>query len=225
MTKNNAIIVKQFLIFLLLAALTGLISSFVLIDVLWLESGVREISLTEISQELFLLITAALYLRCAIKREEIRGGLLLIAGFYATLFIRELDYWFDFIQHGAWLWFALSATGLALFAAWKARDSVARGLATFILHPGFAYTLCGLVTVLIFSRVFGMTMLWETLLNDGYANIVKTSIEEGTELLGYTLCLFSACYFSLAPQPAAVAEQHFVAGVISGRQKESYHWK
>lgn len=198
---NQSPILKQFVIFLALAVCIALSTSFLFIDVLWLHNQVKEISLTEISQELFLLANVVIFIFCARRSPGMRGGLLLIAGFYAALLIRELDSFFDMLHHGAWFWFALASTALFLILAANWHASVKPGLLAFTRHPCFAHTTSGMVVILVFSRLFGMTELWDGLLQGGYLNVVKTAIEEGTELIGYTLCLFSSAWFALSLQP------------------------
>jgi hypothetical protein len=48
------------------------------------------------------------------------------------------------------------------------------------------------VIVLAYSRLFGMRMVWETLLSDKFTYNAKTAMEESSELLGYLLILTSA---------------------------------
>jgi len=45
------------------------------------------------------------------------------------------------------------------------------------------------VLLLFYSRLMGMTSLWNGLLGDQYIRIFKNAIEETTELLGYTFIL------------------------------------
>lgn len=45
------------------------------------------------------------------------------------------------------------------------------------------------LAVLLFSRVFGMGALWHQVLGEGYARLVKTTVEEGIELPAYSLWL------------------------------------
>ncbi|MBK4713813.1 MULTISPECIES: hypothetical protein [Tenebrionibacter/Tenebrionicola group] len=195
MLRRKCPALNTFIIFLLLANCAALSVGILFVDVLCLHNHVGEISVTEFTQEALLLACAALWLRSALKTPALRGGCILIAGFYAALLIRELDYYFDAIYHGAWLWFALITTAAALWFARRWRHSVLPGLNAFTRHPASGYTLCGLVTILIFSRLFGMSAFWQTLLGDNYVMAVKTAIEEGTELMGYTLCLFSSVWF------------------------------
>ncbi|EOW9564629.1 transporter, partial [Enterobacter hormaechei] len=49
--------------------------------------------------------------------------------------------------------------------------------------------LSGLLAVLVFSRLFGMQVLWHDILEHGYMRVVKNVVEEGSESFGYMLCL------------------------------------
>ena len=48
-----------------------------------------------------------------------------------------------------------------------------------------------ILILLVHSRLFGMGILWKTILNDGYVNTVKNAMEEGTELLAYVLIFYA----------------------------------
>jgi len=50
----------------------------------------------------------------------------------------------------------------------------------------------GLALLLAYSRLLGMGHLWRGVLGDGYERIVKNAIEEGAELLGYTVILVAS---------------------------------
>ncbi len=222
------IILKQIGLFFAISVFGALAPALIYIDTLWLVNGVKEWSLTELTQELFLLITAVIFITSALRNTQWRAGLMLAGGFYLVLLIRELDYFFDFIRHGAWLWFALSATVITLAYAWRHRTTIAPGLVALIRHPGFGYLMSGLVCVLVFSRLFGMSALWKNVLTDGYAYQVKASIEEGVELLGYSLNLFAALYWRFAPaQATSVAYSSVNVAHRTARSigDEEYSWE
>lgn len=118
-----------------------------------------------------------------------RGFRILADGLFACLLMRELDGLFDPISHSAWCWpFSL----IGLVCVWKAfkpgeGKSFFEALATFTREPMFGSMATGL-GVLIFSRIFGMVALWHIILSDGYARLAKTTVEEGIELLTYSMC-------------------------------------
>ena len=76
--------------------------------------------------------------------------------------------------------------------------------------------------VLIFSRIFGMVALWHIILSDGYARLAKTAVEEGIELLTYSMWLSAAIEYYLA-QRASVTE-HITPQRLNARPLSSTHY-
>ncbi|HIE0651155.1 TPA: hypothetical protein ACXJNB_004314 [Serratia marcescens] len=170
-----------------LAALVGL----VFIDVHWLHNFVHETSLTEAAQELLLLAIAGGFFAAARRQAERRSAWMLVGGFFLCMLIREMDFAFDALWHGAWVWFALAVALVCLWHAGRHIAATVRGLADFVTHPGYGMMCAGLLCILVFSRLFGMSALWQTLMLEGYNRVVKNMVEEGCELLGYGLCLLA----------------------------------
>lgn len=56
----------------------------------------------EVVQEAVLLLSGFIFMISAWREKEWRGAMWLIHGFFISLFIRELDAYFDVIHHGAW---------------------------------------------------------------------------------------------------------------------------
>lgn len=130
-----------------MAALVGL----VFIDVHWLHNFVHETSLTEAAQELLLLAISGGFFAAARRQAERRSAWLLVGGFFLCMLIREMDFAFDALWHGAWVWFALA---VALACLWHAARHIAatvRGLAYFVTHPGYGMMCAGLLCILVFS--------------------------------------------------------------------------
>ena len=61
-----------------------------------------------------------------------------------------------------------------------------------------------MLIVLVFSRLFGMHQLWQHLMLDGYNRVVKNIAEEGTELLGYSICWLASTRYLWQTRPARV---------------------
>jgi len=159
------------------------------LDVSVFNTEILEISFTEITQEVMLLLCAWLF--WSAPAPGARGGFdVLAAGFFAALLMRELDGLFDPISHSAWLWPCLAIAGSAVFFALKPanRRRTATDLAAFMRSPTFAALSTGMA-VLIFSRVFGMGVFWHHILGEGYARLAKTAVEEGVELMAYSIWL------------------------------------
>lgn len=183
------ILVNLFLRCFFLSLATGVAILCLHIDVNILKNGLSEVSLTEIVQESILLLIVLIHLVAARKQPDMRQCNVLIAGFFMAMLIRELDGVFDLIHHGSWVWFALIVSIIAAAYAARQPQRVLNQLTQYTAKPAFGMMLSGLLATLVFSRLFGMSLLWHSLLQDGYVREVKNMVEEGTELFGYILCL------------------------------------
>ncbi|UQY44155.1 hypothetical protein M1E08_20945 [Erwinia sp. PK3-005] len=188
MSDDIKIITVKFAGFFGCAIFLALMMGLVFIDVNWMNDALHETSFTEIFQEIELGAIALMFFSQAYQQGNLRYSLLLIGGFFTCMLIREMDFLFDSLYHGAWVWFALAVAFLCLWPAVLHLPATLSGLVNFLRHPSWNMMAAGLLTVLIFSRLFGMHELWETLMLDGYNRTVKNMAEEGTELLGYSFC-------------------------------------
>ncbi|WP_345830847.1 hypothetical protein AAGR08_23270 (plasmid) [Pantoea sp. BRR-3P] len=160
-------------------------------DVFVLADEMKESSVTEIMQELILLVVASLFICRAGKDKARRPALILMAGFFIVLLIREMDFAFDILSHGSWLWFSLTVSVYAVYQAVRHGQQTLAALADFMSRPSWGMMCAGILTVLIFSRFFGMNELWRHIAGEDYPRVAKNLAEEGTELFGYMLCLLS----------------------------------
>lgn len=186
--------IAEFFVFAIIVAVIFIAP---LADILILKNGIAEISLTELLQELNLLIIAAIYFYLAAKHPDIRFGSILIAGFFSCLLIRELDFISDRSEMLSWFHFVVAVAGSCIYLALKNRKNAVYGLAHFSKSESYYIMVCGLVTVLVFSRLFGMKIIWQALMDDGYIRLVKNAAEEVTELFGYTVCMISAVKYCI----------------------------
>jgi hypothetical protein len=65
--------------------------------------------------------------------------------------------------------------------------------------------LAGFLITFIFSRLFGKTSFWQTLMGERYFRSVKNAAEECIELLGYGLLLAAAAEFYLLAKPKKIS--------------------
>lgn len=209
MRENLLILGREMAAFLLSAALLALMMLVVYIDVHWIHANLRETSLTETCQEILLGVIAGLFFWQAFQRPQQRGALILIGGFYSCMLIRELDFLFDKIAHGAWVWPAIATTILCTGIALRHPKQMLSGLVQFMRNANWQMMAAGLLIVLVFSRLFGMHALWETLMLDSYNRMVKNMAEEVCELLGYVFCTFSTVryFWQLHVQSVAIKAQ------------------
>lgn len=183
--------------FFLLTILTLAAPLIIATDVLIIgHKGIPETSVTELMQELLLLISAVLFGLCALRIPDSRGFLVLVSGFFACLFIRELDAYFDKIDHGFWRWPALSIAAAAITFALFCRKTVARPMADFIGTKPYYHVLFGLIILLVLSRSMGSgTLLWKPIMGDAYDGAFKATLQEGLELFGYILIGYGSFLF------------------------------
>jgi hypothetical protein len=205
------------LILLLKLLLTGIIFGMIWLDIAVFDTQMLEVSFTEITQELMLLGCALLFWFSPANEGQ-KGFNVLAGGFFACLLMRELDGLFDPISHSAWCWpfmlIAITSFTIALKPA--NRLDTLRALATFTKTPAFG-TLSTALCVLVFSRVFGMGALWHLILNEGYARLAKTTVEEGVELLTYAMWLVASAEYFLQQRAAVGVPARHTAGVLHGR--------
>lgn len=202
MREQFLILGRECAAFLFATLFLVIMMSAIYIDVNWMNDAMHETSLTETLQEVMLASVAALFFCSARHRAAQRGALILIGGFYSCMLIRELDFVFDLVAHGSWVWFALATAAASLALALRAPRGTLDGLVAFVTHRSWLMTASGLLIVLVFSRLFGMHQLWQHLMLDGYNRVVKNMAEEGTELLGYSLCWLASLRYLWQTRPA-----------------------
>jgi hypothetical protein len=189
--------------YLKLVVLTVAVPLMVAVDVLWLEHGIKEKSVTELAQKGLLLLSALLIGLSARRHTESRGFLVLVAGLFAAMFIREADVYFDMVAQGSWLYPALAVSLLAIVYASRQRGTVIAPLIGNLQTKSFNYIMIGLILVVLFSRLFGTGQLWREVMGEDYRNLYKSMIQEGLELLGYVLICFGSVRLYLRKSSSA----------------------
>ncbi|MFK3706264.1 transporter [Klebsiella sp. NPDC088457] len=202
-------VLRSFLFFLGAGAASAVAVLCLWIDVRVFDNNIPEISLTEIVQELVLAMIVLIHFALASRYALLRSCNILVGGFFLTMLIRELDAVFDLISHGSWVWFALFSTLCTLIYPLRHCRQTLSQLAQYTRTPYYGMMLSGLLAVLVFSRLFGMHGLWYSILEAGYARVVKNAVEEGSESFGYMLCLTASigyyCYFRYLARTSTAA--------------------
>ena len=147
---------------------------------------------TETLQLIMLAITSFSFIQLSRHVPSVRHAAILIAGFFATLIIREMDYWFDKIHHGFWVYPALIIAGIACMKATKGGKNTINEMASILNAPHMILLNTSVMLLLVFSRLYGMGHFWEGVMGEQYVHAVKTISEEGIELLCYCLIAYSA---------------------------------
>jgi hypothetical protein len=193
--KNDInIILKKFFYFFLKCLLPTVVVGLIYLDITTF-GDIRECSFNEAGESVFLLLTIAIFVYLAIKKEA--SGLWLVVGFFACMFIREQDAYFDDIFHGSWVYFALVSV---IFFVWKAlskgKEKTIKTLAEYMQAPAFTTMSIGVMVVLAYSRILGMNKLWKLIMGDKFIRVVKNVVEEGTELFGYSIIFLAAVEYA-----------------------------
>lgn len=180
----------------LFAVMVTLPVALLYLDIHWLKDNVGEWSLVELTQLGFLFASALAFVRLARRRADDRRFAVLAAALFACMLIRELDAVWDLLFRGLWSLLVTAVAGSALAYALRDWRAALAGLVRFLgSRPGTLMTI-GLVMLLFYSRLFGMTALWQGLLEEGYIRIFKNAVEETTELLGYSFILAASLTYA-----------------------------
>ncbi|ASM38684.1 MAG: hypothetical protein SPI03_04965 [Campylobacter sputorum] len=192
-------LIKHILIFLIMSfiLLTIMLVSYTNINIEDINDIASEYSFIEISQEIILFIIICIYFYMAKQIYILKHICILIGSFFMCMLIRELDFLFDILHHGSWFYFAIITAIIGTTLAFRDKNKLLNGFEYYKNLPYFGMMISGLLTILVFSRLFGTTMFWNLLLPNNYANIVKNIVQEGSEFFGYILCLFSSIYFMI----------------------------
>ncbi|CAM3545311.1 hypothetical protein VA7868_03046 [Vibrio aerogenes CECT 7868] len=190
--RTRFIILKLLLIALMTVGAGLLVNLCLRFDIIYGDHLIGEVSMTECVQQILLGITIVAFYRVKLFRPELRHGAILIAGFFMVLFIRELDFLFDAITHGFWIYPALLVTFAAIVYACSGKKQAWYSLGSICHAPNMRLLVASLMVLLVFSRLMGEASFWKAIMQDGYVRVVKNAIEEGIELLCYAMIAISA---------------------------------
>lgn len=195
--SSRDIVLKNFAKFFMLAfgalLAIGLMVALAYIDIS-AAGRIKDASYTENLQETLLILSSAIFIYLAKKKKS--RGLLLVAGFFACMWIREWDAVFDDIFHGAWKYIAIpTAIGFTYFALREGMQKVWDDLAEFMKSKSYDIVVTGLIIVLIVSRLLGNRAIWMLMSGPDFKYVFKTFIEEGVELLGYMIIFTGSMHY------------------------------
>lgn len=153
--------------------------------------NVLEVGFVEGAQSVLLFLTCAACLLLASRRRD--EAFILMAGFFACLFIREQDAFLDGVFHGFWAYVAVPTALASVYFALRGTGltGLVEKLGNLTRTPPFAALLCAMAFLLVFSRLFGMQEVWSQLLQGANFRTVKNCVEETTELMGYATAFVS----------------------------------
>ncbi|MCP2231514.1 hypothetical protein [Erwinia aphidicola] len=157
------------------------------------KNEVNKHSITAISHSVFLIINIILLYKIKDNNRDLSGGILLIIGLFAAMFIREnrenIRDLFNGALHWSWLAIAISVSYLWQAAQQGIRKAL-RNLVELHRFGDYNYLICGLILVLVWSRLFGNRYLWKGIANIHYSEALKNTAEEPTQSLGYLIIMY-----------------------------------
>jgi hypothetical protein len=166
------------------------------LDIQLLGNSIGEVSVTELSQLGLLALTVGMFGWLAQRVPADRRFATLAAGFFACMLIRECDAWLDMVFDGLWQILAIATAGVCVTYALRDWRATLRGMARLVTARSGFLLIVALVLLLVYSRLLGMGSLWKGLLSDEYVRVFKNSVEEGSELLGYSLIAAAAASYA-----------------------------
>lgn len=210
---------RRTLVYALLTALPVLL---LYLDIHWLQDDIGEWSIVELTQLGFLFASVMAFARLARHRPEERAAALLVGAFFACMLVRELDAVWDLLFHGCWQLLVALIASSALLNAWRDRERTVPAMVKLLSTRAGTIMTMGIVLLLVYSRLFGWTVIWRGLLSDAYVRVIKNAAEEGTELLAYTIILGASLSYvaqrlrhpvrKARAMPAGSRERHMAGG-------------
>lgn len=157
----------------------------------------RENSWLEWLQITLLVAVVAVLATCTGRAAPLRQCAILMAAFAMAALVRENDSLLDQVHKEAWEVLVLACLVPAGINAWRNRSRLEAELRVFTPMLAFGVFLCAFATIFVFSRLYGMSVFWEGVMQDQFQRTVKNVSEEGIELYGYGLLLVAAVEFAL----------------------------
>ncbi|WP_157682417.1 hypothetical protein [Nitrincola nitratireducens] len=171
----------------------------VYLDIVVIGHGMPEQGVTEISQTIFIGLSAIIFYKLMWMMPEQRGFSVLVAGLFLCMFIREQDALLDMMQPGLWQYLVAGVAVCSILVACFWRKNLWVSMAEAAKSYPFAYVLTGIALLLFFSRVFGTGALWEAIFMHDFdrsaPRLVKNTIQEGIELAAYAFILYGSLLY------------------------------
>ena len=156
-----------------------------------LERSVKEDSAIEIAQESYLFIIVVILIVQSFKVPKFKNLSYVLALFFAMHLVREFDLFLDMVFDGLWQIIAFSMLGLAVFLFVKNKQIIIQQIGALKNDISTGLFLIGLTLLHVFSRLWGKSDNWKTLLEDNYRRVFKDLAEEGIELVSYSILLIA----------------------------------
>lgn len=178
--------------FVLLCLLLAAVPLVVYLDTSVIGQEMSEESLTELLHNFGAFVAMVCFYRGAQTHPDKRAFLVMGGTLFAILSIRELDFLFDYIVHGFWLYPALAVLALGIVIALRNKGTLIAPMLQYLTGREATFVYLGFALLIIFTRLFGTGDLWEGVMKESYQPSVKAAIQEGLELLSYMLIAYGS---------------------------------
>lgn len=175
-----------------LALLAALPTAIVMLDVLWLGNHVGEDSFTEAAQTFTLILIIATFIYIVAKHEDKRPFTYMALGLFISMLFREHDFILNNIMNNLWELCVTLTVIVVITLSRRTGRPFAPVFAEFLRSSSGRLMAMAIILLVVHSRLFGMGILWTTILEDGYVRTVKNAMEEGTELLAYIMIFYAS---------------------------------
>lgn len=174
--------------------------------------GTSEFSPIEFIQLLILAVCGLMMGWVAVYSHTQRPLAFLFGGLALVFLIRELHYFFDrYLIDNLWQAFVAVAGALLIAYCYRHRRRMNIALARIWPSPGLTLIFAGAVILFAYSILVGHEPLWQAMLGEHYARVIKLAVEEFIELVGYFLWLIGTIEYvyqakeilEREPKPAA----------------------
>jgi hypothetical protein len=183
--------------------------------------GTSEFSPVEIIQAIILGVCGLIMAWVARYCPSQRPIAFAFGGMALAFLIRELDYFLDrYIADNLWQALIALLGSLLIVYTYRQRKRLTIALARIWPSPGLTLLFAGAVILFAFVRLVGHEPLWMSILGDAYQRIVKLSVEEFIELIGYFLWMIGTVEYAFQARAIAYREPETAARRLRDKRRQ-----
>lgn len=189
------------------------------------EAKFPELSLVEFAQSFLLAASALISLRFYMSNRRYfhRHIFMLMAAFCTIAFIREQDMHFEiYVGDGTWPIPVFVIIALVIYRIFQVRKDLLAEIVSYVKTRSYGFFCAATITILIFSRMFGRTVFWETVMGDQYFRTVKNVAEESLELYGYLLLVMAVIELAIGDHQLKSLKKAFLRD--HAKEKVRHHF-
>lgn len=184
--------------------------------------GTSEFSPVETIQLVILFFCGLIMGRVAMISHTQRPLAFLFGGLALVFLLREMHYFLDrYLVDNLWQVLAAVSGAFLIAYCYRHRKRMNIALARIWPSPGLTLIFAGAVILFAYSILVGHEPLWQAMLGDHYARIVKLAVEEFIELVGYFLWLIGTIEY--AYQAKSIAEREPLPAAKKRREYRRRH--